>query len=42
MRRLPRYIVTSSATPGDIKSFFKWVSSSVSTSSMMVNKRNQE
>ena len=35
-------IVISSANAGDIKSFFKWVSSSVSTSSMMVNERNQE
>lgn len=35
-------IVISSANAGDIGSFFKWVSSSVSTSSMMVNERNQE
>ena len=35
-------IIISSADAGDIKAFFKWVSSSVSTSSMMVNERNQE
>lgn len=35
-------IVISSTNSCDIKSFFKWVSGSVSTSSMMVNERNQE
>ncbi|MDE6447866.1 MAG: VWA domain-containing protein, partial [Muribaculaceae bacterium] len=35
-------IVISSANAGDIKSFFKWVSGSVSTSSMMVSENNQE
>jgi uncharacterized protein YegL len=35
-------IIISSANSGDIKSFFKWVSSSVSTSSMVINERNQE
>ena len=35
-------IVISSENPGDIKSFFKWVSNSVSTSSMIVNECGSE
>ena len=35
-------IIISSANAGDIKSFFKWVSGSVSTSSMMINERNED